>query len=92
MTQPKNAEHETAAPVGTMDLNNPPKEPYHYEAFPRVLYKAKDPRDDKTPVEYDNTTVQNEKELKDHLAKGWKMEPPEPVAEPKAPEHVGPKK
>ena len=72
--------------------NQPEEQPV--QPFPKALYKAKDPRDAKSDlapaVDYDNTTVHNEKELKEHLAKGWKTEPPE-TPEAKAPEH-GPKK
>jgi hypothetical protein len=80
MPQQKN-EHElpTAPPVGTMDLNNPPRMPYHFEPFPATLYKGRE-----------NRIVQNEAEQKDWMSKGWKKQPePEGVeaeeheAEPK---------
>ena len=48
----KNAHDEpTAPPVGTMDLNNPPREPYHYEPFPATLYKGKEHEAEPKPAE-----------------------------------------
>ena len=81
MPQQKN-DHElpTAPPVGTMDLNNPPRMPYHFEPFPATLYKGRE-----------NRIVENEAEQKEWMAKGWKKQPedaeaPEHEAESKAPE------
>lgn len=59
------------------DINNPPRHPFVFEDYPRVLYKGAE-----------NVTVPNAEEEKKHAAKGWKREPPEtkPAAEEPAEE------
>jgi hypothetical protein len=48
----------------TFGLSNPPRKAYQYQEYPRMLYRGK---------KY--TIVQNDDELKVHLAEGWSKEP-----------------
>lgn len=48
------------------DLNNPPKQPYRFKEFPKVLYRHKD---------REHCTVHSAKEEKAAIAKGFESEP-----------------
>jgi hypothetical protein len=51
--------------IREFDLNNPPKLPYVYQEFPRLVYRAGKHR-----------PTHNEAELTEALAHGWSKEPP----------------
>lgn len=59
-------QHDSATKPKDFDLNNPPKEPYRYQAFPRLIYDH---------VARKHKPVHSEEELDAHLAKGWSKEP-----------------
>jgi hypothetical protein len=82
------AEHDPSPKqTAVLDINNPPREPYVYQPFPKVVYKAKEHKDAKAPKEWENKVVRDEKELKEAVGKGWKPEPPNPEDAPEVAEH-----
>lgn len=56
------------------DLNNPPKEPYRYQEYPRCIYHHESGR---------SKTVPHEAALTQALSEGWRLEPA-PTSEPEA--------
>jgi hypothetical protein len=59
-------DQQTQKGIKEFDLNNPPKERYRYQEYPRCIYHH---TSGKTHI------VHNEEQLKAHLAKGWSIEP-----------------
>lgn len=51
-------------PITTFDLNNPPREPYRYQPFPKMLY-ATDGR---------TLTVSNQEQMDQALDEGWSQD------------------
>lgn len=64
------AQHDAASGKGPgvikeFDLNNPPKEPYRFQEFPKLVYDHD---------ELKHKVVRNPKEEKAALAEGWQLE------------------
>jgi hypothetical protein len=57
-------------PMQTLDLNNPPKQPYKFQKFPMMVYSPDGQR----------ILVKSEGQLQDALADGW-SEQPQAIAE-----------
>lgn len=53
-------------PMQTIDLNNPPKQPYKFQKFPMMIYST----------DGQNIIVKSEQQLQDALAEGWLEQPP----------------
>ena len=51
-------------PIQTFDLNNPPREPYRYQPFPKMLYGG----------EGRTLTVANQEQMDQALEEGWSQD------------------
>lgn len=60
------AQHDNASKVREFDLNNPPKEPYVYQPFPKMIYHH-------TARKF--KVVHDDEQLTEHLAQGWDKQP-----------------
>lgn len=72
-------------PMKTIDLNNPPKEPYIFQKFPKMVYDL----EASTPGHVVTRVVRSEDELADALADGFSKEAPTYGAMPE--EELSPK-
>lgn len=54
-------------PMTTVDLNNPPREPYKYQAFPKMVYDLNRSQ----PGHLITLTVRSQAELASALEDGW---------------------
>ena len=63
------SEHDQQNMPKEIDLNNPPKEPYTHQEFPKIVYKGKR-----------HAVVRNAAEFQAHIDSGWLTKPPVPVA------------
>jgi hypothetical protein len=63
-------QHDSQNKIKEFDLNNPPKEAYKHQEFPRCIYHHK---------KGISKVVPTQEELDAHTAKGWAKEPPPPA-------------
>lgn len=68
------AQHDAAKPVNEFDLNNPPKQAYRHQEFPKMVYHHESRK---------QKIVKDEMQLEQHLQNGWSRDPF--VAEEEAP-------
>lgn len=59
-------------PMKTIDLNNPPKEPYYFQRFPMMIYDL----EASTPTKIIHRTIRSEAELEAALNEGWSQDAP----------------
>lgn len=59
-------------PMKTIDLNNPPREPYHFQSFPKMVYDL----ENSVPGKIAYLVVQNGGELSDAIASGYSLTAP----------------
>lgn len=60
------------APMQTIDLNNPPKEPYRFQKFPTMVYD----HEHSSSKKIINKAVYSQDELDAAVAEGWVNTPP----------------
>lgn len=62
------AQHDSERkPMQTIDLNNPLREPYHFQAFPKMVYDLENSK----PEHLVTLTVRNKAELDSAVSYGW---------------------
>lgn len=59
-------------PLQVFDLNNPPKQPYHFQKFPMMVYDLEQSQ----PGHVVSAIVSSEQELQEAMASGWSNEAP----------------
>lgn len=59
-------------PMQTIDLNNPPKEPYRFQKFPKMVYDL----ENSVPGSLVTQVVRSQEELDSAIERGWSEEAP----------------
>lgn len=59
-------------PIRVIDLNNPPRQPYKYQKFPKIVYDLESSTEQK--IAY--VVVEDEESLQAYLEAGWSEQPP----------------
>ena len=65
-------------PIQIIDLNNPPREVYKFQPFPKIVYNhnLSHPATENNPARVMYRTVNNQQELDAHIEAGWSTDAP----------------